>query len=72
MRFSIQVTPPGGWKFKQGNYLLISDTFKDLTEMVRQHRKSNNIDLGNVEKDIEDQLCDLHPSIITNRKLNAR
>lgn len=69
MRISKQVTPPGGWVYKQGDYLLKEDTRDSLVALVTEHRVSNGIAVGNVVEDIENQLAKNNPSIKLGIKL---
>lgn len=63
MKISRQVIPPGGWKFQQGNTLLISETFDLLVSNVKSHRVSNGIPLGDIASDIEDQIIAKFPQL---------
>lgn len=69
MRISKQVIPPGGWAYKQGNYLLTSDSFDSLATLIKEHRVSNGITVGNVVEDIENQIAENNPSINLDIKL---
>lgn len=60
------VTPSGGWKFLQGDCWIFGYSFDNLVSIVKTHRISNNIPIGDVEKDIIQQLMKLNPSIIIN------
>lgn len=64
MRMSRQVIPPMGWRFLQGDCWIIGGSFDNLVSIVKTHRISNNIPIGDVEKDVELQLMKMHPSII--------
>lgn len=64
MRMSKWVTPPEGWKFLQGDTWIFGHSFDNLVSIVKTHRIHNNIPIGNVEKDVMDQLMRLNPSII--------
>lgn len=57
------VLPPGGWKFQQGNVLLVAETFDLLVANVKSHRIANGIEAGNIVQDIEKQLVEKHPSL---------
>lgn len=63
MKISRQVIPPGGWKFQQGNTLLISETFDLLVSNVKSHRTSNGIPIGDIASDIEDQIIEKFPKL---------
>lgn len=65
-RISHQLVPPGGWKFMQGDLLIMGETWNDLVKVVTNHRRSNGINFDNVAEEIEDQIADAHPSIIIN------
>lgn len=60
------LVPPKGWLYKQGDTLIYGETFEDLKSNVTFHRESNDIPLGDVEKDIETQLETLYPNIKVN------
>lgn len=64
MRMSKWVTPSGGWKFLQGETWIFGHTFDNLVSIVKTHRISNGIPIGDVEKDIIQQLMKLNPSVI--------
>lgn len=62
-----QATPPGGWKYQQGDLLIKSESKHQLIVDVTQHRLNNQIYVGDVIKDIENQLLKAHPEIEINR-----
>lgn len=64
MRMAKQVTPPNGWKYLQGDCWILGWSFDNLVGIVKTHRINNNIPLGDVEKDIREQLMNRNPSII--------
>lgn len=61
---SKQATPPGGWKFLQGDTWIFGHSFDNLVSIVKTHRISNNIPIGDVDKDVMQQIMKLNPSII--------
>lgn len=63
MRISRQLTPPGGWKFKQGDIWLYGQTWDELLTNVITHRVSNKIRMDSPEFDIEDQIIKSNPTI---------
>ena len=64
MKMSKQVTPPNGWKYLQGDCWIFGWNFDNLVGIVKSHRINNGIPLGDVEKDVKDQLMTINPSII--------
>lgn len=63
MRISKFLTPPGGWKFQEGGNWIYGDSFDDLVSTLKSNRISNKVKSGTEEKDVEDQLYNLYPSI---------
>lgn len=63
-----QVTPHGGWSFLEPktNIKIVSLTHERLVRDVSNHRRSNGIDVGNVEKDIDEQIENNHPYLSIN------
>jgi hypothetical protein len=55
---TLNVTPPGGWRFTDPNSGLVSEAniFPDLLQKVHQHRRNNNF-LPLTESEIEDIVC---------------
>lgn len=64
MRMSKWVTPPGGWQFIQGDTTIMGHSFENLVAIVKTHRLNNSIPMGDVEKDIMNQLMKLRPTTI--------
>lgn len=56
---------PGGWHYSQmleGKLVKVeADSFEDLMNLVFQFRMDNQIEVGNVRKDIEDYICQNFP-----------
>lgn len=65
-RISHQLVPNGGWQFLENGTLFKAQTWNDLVRDVRNHRISNQIPIGNLEEEIEDQIAEEHPSFIIN------
>lgn len=55
--------PPLGWRYTQGNVLLVGETFAYLVKNVKAHRIANGILEGNIESDIENQIADKYPHL---------
>lgn len=53
--------PPGGWFYNQGFTMLESETYSDLVKRVTLHRENNHLPIGNVEHDIQQQICERWP-----------
>lgn len=64
MKISRDLVPPGGWEYKQGQFIIEGETFNELVQNVTHHREANAIFIGNVSKDIEDQIASKHPHLI--------
>lgn len=62
-RMSRQVTPPGGWRFQHGSIIIKSENWDRLISDIRSHRINNKIDLGDPEKEAEEQILILHPHL---------
>lgn len=67
MKISHGLVPPGGWKFKQGQFTIEGDHFEDLVQNVRYHRISNIMPEGNVVDDIENQIIKQFPHLKISR-----
>jgi bacterioferritin-associated ferredoxin len=59
------IVMPGGWNFMQpfnGTQVKIeAGSYLELLEAVQIFRNQNHIQLGNTEKDVEDQICSNFP-----------
>lgn len=56
--------PPGGYRYtqKETGERLTATTFPDLIDLVRKHRQANGLGGGDIESEIEDQLCQVLPA----------
>lgn len=61
MRLNRQVIPSTGWKYQQGETWINAMTWSELVTNVICHRQSNNLELGNPEHEIEEQLIKNNP-----------
>jgi hypothetical protein len=54
-----RINPPGGWRYVEPSTAarFTSDTFEDLLEQVRVHRKYKGIPFDDLAVDIETQMC---------------
>lgn len=65
MPINHQIVPPNGWRFLEpkSNITIISLDWNSLVKGVIAHRKSNGIDVGDVELDIDNQIEKNHPHL---------
>lgn len=58
MRLNPEIWPPGGWRYTQPETgcSFQSDTFLGLVAKVMEHRRTNNLDAGDPDSEIQDQI----------------
>lgn len=66
MTISHYVVPAKRWQFKQGSIFIRSESFDSLVKDVTEHRRNNNIPIGNPEEDIKAQIAKENPHLIVN------
>lgn len=49
-------TPSGGWKFSIGRVTMIAEDFDGLLRNVRSHKLANGIEIGDLDKEVKDQI----------------
>lgn len=61
---AVQQVPPGGWQYKEKktNTTIIGMSKDDLLKCIKNHRKSNGIEEGNVEEDLWAQVKENFPN----------
>lgn len=64
---STDLVPPGGWRFTESGFYFEKPTFKQLVDLVADHRKANGKPAGNPRQEIMDQIGEKHPSFILNQ-----
>lgn len=52
---------PGGWHYLEGEVRLDGTSLRNLYEVVRQNRLDNGIPVGDVEHDVNSQICGRFP-----------
>jgi len=55
------MVPPRGFRFNQGDVLLESYSEEELVNVVTNYRAENNLPVGDVQGDIERQICGQYP-----------
>lgn len=57
---SLDVGPPGNWRYRQEEtgHWMTGITFGSLIKKVAQHRQNNKLPMGDVAKEIEEQICE--------------
>lgn len=72
MKIKRNMTPPQrdgwGWTFKDGPVMITGHTFDDLVQNVGAWRIKNRRPMGDPEKEIEAQICELWPHFCTPEK----
>ena len=60
------LVPIGGWQYTQfeTGQRLQAGSFPELIDVVSKHRSSNQIEVGNVRSDVENQICFRQPAHI--------
>ena len=50
--------PPGGWYFLNNNVKIEEQTYEELVNSVKKHRINNKLPSGNVEFEVNEQICE--------------
>lgn len=63
---SVKQVPPGGWAYfeERTKVTLMADTWDNLVKHTKNHRKSNGLPEGEVEKELEEYISKKHPEIV--------
>lgn len=64
MRISHGVVPPNGWIYEEDGILVYGQTWDELLTNVINHRASNKKEMGDPERDIEDQIAEKFPHLV--------
>jgi hypothetical protein len=59
----LDIWPPGGWAYEQAEtgFVFHGSCLQELAEKIRLHRESNNIPLGDIESEIQEQIISRAP-----------
>lgn len=62
MLISPDVVPHGGFYFMEGQVKLTGGSLPQLKQTVKEHRESNGKDIGDYEREVEEQICSRWPT----------